>query len=182
MNHEEREALLYAWGAAETGRYSAANDQDRGSATDPGDHPISRAREFAPGTRKRAALRLAGRDGQARRRLMGKGVGMEGLHTVPKWAADPIRCTETRSAGPRASYDAGIPPHLQPIAAAARELYRENELRGLVLRIQYCWFGTQAEKAERVEQSIKEPVSVDRYKRELRAAREWIDLRLKMAA
>lgn len=169
---------LRLWGDATTGRHDPRPRREDG----PGSHPISRAREFAPGTRARAALRLAGRDGDARRRLMAKGSGVKGMHKIPVWAADAIRCTETRTSGPAAFVDAGIPPELKAIDQAMIELYRENPLLGVILRLEYTGVGNQEKRAEEVARVIGKDLTLRQYRVELGRARQWMQGRLRIAS
>jgi hypothetical protein len=170
---------LREWGNAQLGRHAANDDRERRQELDPGSHPISKARQFAPMTRERFANQVAGRDGRDRRRAMAAGSGVRGMHIVPTWAVDAIRCTETRHAGPRqASVDNGIPAHLRWIDQAAMDLYRQNTLRGLCLRMEYTGFGYQSDKALQVAQAIGAPLTVRQYREELKLAREWLKGRI----
>src|SRR3546814_20405009 len=118
MVRDALEELLRAWGLAQIGRY-AANDEERA----PDKHPISRARQFAPGTRKRAALKLVGRDGHGRRKLMAQKSGVKGLRIAPMWSCDPVAGKQSRIyAAPEAQVDFGLPPEVKLIDPAAIEL------------------------------------------------------------
>lgn len=177
MRHDEHiEELLRQWGAAQNGRVSwSERGEDREA---PDVHPIARSIPFAPKTRHRAALRLAGRDGESRLRLMASRAGVQGMRKVPTWAADPIRCKETRLSGPIAAVDGGIPPNLMRVHQAMLDLYRRDPKRGLCLRLQYTMKLPHAELAERVSQAIGEPVNVRAYREELKMAREWVAMKL----
>lgn len=170
-----RDALdeqLREWGHAQLGRHG---DLERRSEHDPGSHPISKARQFAPMTRVKFANQVAGRDGGDRRRALAAGAAVQGMGIVPTWAVDAIRCTESRHVGPRQSVvDSGIPSHLRDIDTAAMQLYRQNTLRGLCLRMEYTARGHQSDKAEQVAQAIGAPLTVRQYREELRMAREWL--------
>lgn len=177
MQPDDLDHLLRAWGAAQNGRitYTANDDRDA-----PDVHPIARAIPFAPKTRQRAALKLMGRDGGDRRKLMAIRAGgtKVGLRQLPTWAADPIRCKESRLSGPVAAIDAGIPQNLQRVHIAAMELYRTNQRRGLCLRLEYTRAGVQSERADAVAEATGEPLTLRTYRDELRLAREWMRARL----
>lgn len=179
MRHDDQlEELLRQWGAAQNGRIAwAAGNDDREA---PDVHPIARSIPFAPKTRHRAALKLAGRDGGSRLKLMAIRAGgtKVGLRKLPTWAADPIRCKETRLSGPVAAIDAGIPPQLLRVHQAMLDLYRRDPKRGLCLRLEYTLPGPHIEKAERVSEAIGEPVNVRAYRVELKMAREWMAAKL----
>lgn len=173
-------AQLRSWGFAQVNRYErrAANDCD--AATD---HPIARAREFAPMTPERAAKRLADRDGGDRRRMLAANSGVKGLRIVQTWAVDPIPCTEDRQAGSNqagAAVAQATPAHLEWIDRAVSRLARENLIRALCLRQEFCGVGTQSAKAATVAREYGGKLSVWQYRRELQRALDW--LRGKQAA
>ncbi len=178
---DELDVLLRAWGDAQIGRHKAAND-DR-DTRDPGSHPISKAREFAPMTREKFARQVAGRDGRDRRRLMASGAGVKKMRIVPAWACDPVRGKETRHMGPVASVDKGLPAELRIVDRAVMDLYRANTLRGLCLRIEYTGFGRQTDKAETVARAMRiKELPLRRYRDELGKAKDWLRIELRIAA
>lgn len=171
MARDPLEEQLRAWGHAQVGRHAANDDADTG----PGSHPIARAREFAPMTRDKFARQVAGRDGRDRRRMMAGKSGVKGMRIVPMWACDPVAGKESKLvAAPDAQIDRGIPPEVKWIDRAAIELYRQNTLRGLVLRMEYCGFGFQSDKAAAVSSAIGSTITLRQYREELRLAREWM--------
>lgn len=179
MNMDELDDLLRQWGALS--KYTQEKKEGSNDF-----HALARSLDFAPGTRARAAMRLVGRDGFDRRTLMataanaGLAHGMTcGIRIVPASFVDPIPCTESRRAGgvsDRARDD--TPEHLRPVALAARELYRIDTLRGLCLRLEYCGYGPQTEKAERVALAIGSPVGLRVYREALAHAKGWMHGRL----
>lgn len=178
---DELDDLLRRWGDAQIGRHDAAND-DR-VCRDPGSHPISKAREFAPMTREKFANQIVGRDGRERRTLMAAKSGVRGMRIVPQWACDPVSGKETRHMGPVASVDRGLPAELRIVDRALMDLYRANTLRGLVMRIEYTGFGRHTDKAEQVAKAMRIPeLSVRKYRDELRMGREWLRIELRLAA
>lgn len=178
---DELERLLRSWGDAQIGRHDAANEDRR--EHDPGSHPISKARQFAPMTREKFQNQLVGRDGGDRRRLMARASGVRGMKIIPMWACDPVSGKETRHMGPVASVDRGLPPELRLIDRALMDLYRANTMRGLVLRIEYTGFGRHVEKAGEVARAMRIPeLPVRKYRDELRMGREWLRIELRIAA
>jgi len=126
-------------------------------------------------------MRLAGRDGRARRKLMANAIneglpkGVTRISVAPQWSCDPVRCTPTRTSGPvTAVVDVGVPKHLQWVEDAMMQLYRQNTRRGLVLRIEYTGFGFQSDKAIQVGAALGETMTVRQYRMELDKAREWL--------
>ena len=179
MTMVELDILLREWGALS--KYLAERTDE------PTDfHALSRARQFAPGTRARAAIQLAGRDGRSRRTLMAVAVNADlgdgrtcGLRIVPQAYVDPVRCSESRRAGgvSGAARDT-TPPHLKPVEMAALALYRMDTLRGLVLRQEYCGYGCQAEKADKVTVAMGAPVGLRVYRESLAHAKGWMHAKL----
>ncbi|MGQ4661325.1 hypothetical protein [Lysobacter sp. F6437] len=168
---------LRSWGFAQVNRYDsrAANDEDRHSTRN---HPITKAREFAPMTVEKAAHRLIGRDGSGRRRFMAARAGVDAMKITPVWAVDHIRCTDDRIAGPGASsaaVDKGTPEDLRWIDRAISQLSRESQIRALVLREEFCGTGTQRRKADAVAVAYGGKFSVWMYRRELQRAMDWLE-------
>jgi len=177
MMADELDKTLRQWAAAQIGRhgaYVAPEDRDTG----PGSHPISRAREFAPMTRSRAAARIAGRDGSDRRRTMAAVVAIKGLHLIPMAFCDPVRCVETRHSGPMQSVDQGIPTELKRVDRAVMDLYRIDTFKGLCVRLEYTGFGYQSDRAIEVGKALGAPVTLRQYRDGLRAGRQWLMGRL----
>ena len=171
MTTDDLEQLLEEWGAL------SKYEESRGEgSTD--FHVLQRARDFAPGTRARAAVRLVGRDGAERRRLMAAGLSACGVRIVPMDYVDPVAGTPTRKAGPRSRAESMIPERLRAIHDAALELYRVDTLGGLVLRQEYCGYGSQHTKAERVSVAMGSPVGIRIYRESLARAKGWMHARM----
>lgn len=174
MNDETLDLLLREWGAL------SKYEQERGEASNDF-HVLERARAFAPGTRERAARQLVGRDGGERRTLMARELRACGVRRVPMDYVDPVPCG-SRSGGGGAGLPSrdDTPKHLRPVIAAAAELYRMDMRRGLVLRQEYCGYGPQAMKAERVSLAMedKRSMGLRKYREALAHARGWMAARL----
>lgn len=175
---------LKRWGSVHLTRYHGF-DNDRG------DHVLSRARDFAPMTREKAAKRLRGRDGLDRRTAMGAAAGRFTKEKipipVPMWACDPVPCSKDdsgimwssvreaeREAKP-ASWVDPMPDDLRWIEQAISALFRQHMLRALVIREEFCGFGPQRLKAERVAEQYGGHFSVDMYRKELARGLDFID-------
>lgn len=171
MTIDELECLLVEWGALS--KYEAAREDG------PTDfHVLQRARDFAPGTRERAAARLVGRDGADRRKLMAVGLKACGVRIVPMDFVDPIAGTPTRKAGPASRAEHSIPERLREVHDSALDLYRVDTLGGLVLRQEYCGYGSQHTKAERVTVAIGSPIGIRVYRESLARAKGWMHARM----
>ena len=170
MTTDQLEELLRAWGQA-YGTAPAPVVERRAPAT----HPIAISMEFAPG--KRAAVikqrTTMDRGGHARRRLMARAAGLQGMRIVPAEFVDPIACRETRSGG-GGIVSRPVPFELQRVERAALELMRVDRLRGLCLRFHYCGRGSHEDKAREIAEIIGEPVKVKRFRDELVMARVWM--------
>lgn len=169
---------LRSWGFAKVNRYATVHDPE--SAPDV--HPISRARQFAPMTREKAALTLVGRASE-RRRLMAKPLEECGVTIIPAEFVDPIRCVESRIDGPIprpheakpvAAVDWGVPDDLQWIDRAVAQLSRVSRICALCLQAEFCEVGTQDRKAAIVQARYGGKLSVWQYRRELRRALDWL--------
>ena len=171
MTEQELEQLLTEWGALS--KYREARSE---GATD--FHILQRAKDFAPGTRERAAQRLIGRDGISRRTYMARDLAACGVKAVPMAYVDPVPGKTSHHAGPRERIADSIPPHLSRVYYAAQELYRIDTLRGLVLRQEYCGYGPQAEKAERVSVAVGSRIGLRVYRESLAHAKGWMHGRL----
>lgn len=169
MTDDELERLLTEWGALS--KYEA---EKREGASD--FHVLQRARDFAPGTRERAIKRIIGRGGTERRTMMARDLAACGVRIVPMSFVDPIRGKDSRNIGPRERAGESMPDHLRRINNAALELYRCDTLRGLVLRQEYCGYGPQAIKAERVSLALAhpKPMGLRVYREALAGARGWM--------
>lgn len=171
MTVDELERLLEEWGALS--KYEAAREEGASDF-----HVLQRARDFAPGTRERAAARLVGRDGGERRRLMARELAACGVRVVPMAYVDPVAGSPTRKAGPRSRAEDWIPARLRAVHDSALELYRVDTLGGLVLRQEYCGYGSQHAKAERVTIAMDSPVGIRVYRESLARAKGWMHARL----
>lgn len=162
---------LRAWGFAKANRYAVPVDRTAKV------HQLDRARDFAPGTRERAARQLIGRDGTSRRTLMAAGSGVKGLKIVPMWSCDPIR--STNDADPPherevAVVELPVPEELRWIDRAVSQLSRSSELRAMVLVEEFTTTGSQKVKARRVQERYGGKFSVWMYRRELQRALDWM--------
>lgn len=133
---------------------------------EPDEHPLARARQFAPGTRERAAKLLQGRDGRSRRMTVGAAIGME---IVPTWSSDPIRCKESRGGGGSGSsaVDHGIPPEYRWVDEALARLKRTAPVRAIVLRTEFTVNASQLTKARIAAEDYGGSLSKWQYRREL---------------
>lgn len=177
MNDKQLDDLLREWG--EESKYQRARLEDGGGVSD--FHVLQRAREFAPGTRKKAAIKLIGRDGSDRRRFMARELGACGVRLVPMAFVDPAfggACGNNGGGGVSDGPRNNLPAHLRPVEAASLELYRLDTLRGLVLRQEYCGYGRQDEKAIRVGEVLGAPVGLRVYRESLAMAKGWMLARL----
>lgn len=165
MNDEALITDLRRWGEHHAARYQRPRRDDGGPDT----HPLSRAREFAPGTRARAARLLEGRDGHDRRAIMAaNGSAIARGCIAPAWATAPIPCTETRTPGPsEAAFDRGIPPEYTWVERALIELRRQWPTRVVVLEKEFTVSASQGVKARLVSQETGRTLSRWQYRREL---------------
>ena len=111
---------------------------------------------------------------------MARDLALCGVRIVPMAYVDPVRAQDSRSHGPRERVVDSVPTHLRAVNAAALELYRIDTVRGLVLRQEYCGYGSQSMKAERVSLSLddKRPMGLRVYREALERARGWMMGRL----
>lgn len=168
---------LRRWGHATATRHVrpqfAANDDA------PDDHPLARARHFAPMTRQRAAARLVGRDGRSRRKYMARDLGACGVQLVPASYVDPVPSKNTRSGSLRpdqraGAIDVGIPDDLRWIDRALAELTRQAALQAQCLREEFTGTGSQRMKAARVAKQYAGQLSVWQYRRELQRGIDFL--------
>lgn len=161
MNQSQTVIELQRWAEFQRQRYQ----RDKAPEEAPGVHPLSRASEFAPGTRERAAKLLAGRDGRSRRLIHGKAAG---IGIAPAWATDPIPCTETRTPGPPlAQFDRGLPAESHWVERALIALGRTHPVRATVVRKEFMVSASQGVKARMVSEETGVGVSRWQYRREL---------------
>lgn len=164
MTLEELDVVLRWWGRLYGEAPPAEWEEDR---TLTGTHPLARAMEFAPG-RKADTTGYLGRA-----RMRGGVVG-----GAPAWAREPMPCKETRVVAGRAlGGGRPIPVEVQQVESAALALHRVDQVRGLVLRAEYCKRGPQAEKAEWVT-AQGFPVGLRVYREALAFAKGWMQGRL----
>lgn len=171
MTPKEVELRLIEWGAL--AKYEEAKE-DAGNDF----HVLQRARDFAPGTREKAAAQLVGRDGGERRRLMARDLKGCGIRVVPKSYVDPVPGKTTRKPGPRERIGDSIPERLKAVHHAALELYRADPVAGIVLRQEYCAYGSQGTKAYRVSEAIGKKVGIRVYRETLARALGWMHAKL----
>lgn len=169
---------LRKWGIAQTAR-SERHDRD--------EHVLSRAQDFAPGTRKRAALKLIGRGGLGRRTLMGAAAGRftrDGKPIpVPMWSCDPVPPRGATGGGSDVPISIGhsawvdpMPDELRWISAAIAAIERKSVLRAMVVREEFMGTGTQRMKAARVQAQYGGRLTYDMYRKELRMGIEFLEL------
>lgn len=142
---------LLAWAGVITGR----SDEPALRQEARPDHALARALEFAPGTRKRAAMKLVGRDGSSRRRLMARELEACGVRLVPMAYVDPVPGTTTRKFGGLGRYAEPMPAPVAAIDRAVRALYRRDPELSAVLRAEYCGWGPREERAGRLGISVR---------------------------
>lgn len=163
--HEELIRDLQAWAYHQDMRHRpyarAANDDE----PTPDENPISRARQFAPGTREAAAKLLRGRDGHSRRVLMGAAAGVA---IVPTWACDPVPCKDD---GPRhggsVAIDRGIPPEYEWVQRALIDLQRTHPVRAIAVETEFTVNASQLVRARIAAEKYGGRLSKSQYRREL---------------
>jgi len=171
MTPKELELRLIEWGAL-----AKYEESKREGATD--FHVLQRARDFAPGTREKAAAQLVGRDGGERRRHMARDLGDCGVRIVPQAYVDPVAGKATHKATPSERAGDSIPPRLKAVHDAALALYRADTLAGLALRQEYCAYGSQGTKAYRVSEAIGKKVGIRVYREALARGLGWVHARI----
>lgn len=174
MSHGEEiiGRLLKDWGTATVNRHVLPR-ADRSS------HVLQQVRDQAPGTIARAARQLIGRGGQERRRFMADQYTDESLtmRIVPVWAVDPVPCANDASRphdNPPVAVDMGIPDDLLWLERAVNQMARQNHLRALCVREEYCGTGSQRIKAIRVTERYGGALTLRQYRYELTKARVWL--------
>lgn len=173
MTDDELERVLGEWGALS--KYQQEKDSGGGGDV----HVLHRNRDFAPGTRARAVLRLAGRDGTSRRAYMARDLLECGVRMVPAAFVDPIPSPSTgRGGGGGGSSPQSVPAELRRVEAAALELYRNDKLCGLCLRHEYCGYGRQSDKADAVAHALGAQIGLRVYRESLARAKGWMHARL----
>lgn len=162
--------LLKDWGTATLNRYALPR-ADRST------HVLQQARDLAPGTVERAARKLIGRDGGDRRRFMAARAGVDRMTIVPVWAVDPVPCANDAGRphdNPPVAVDMGIPDDLLWLERAVTQMSRQNLLRALCVREEYCGVGSQRIKAARVAERYGGKLTLRQYRYELTKARLWL--------
>lgn len=146
------------------------------------EHPLARARQFAPG--KNANRAQAPRDGISRRLMMGGAAGLSNEHgdvrPVAKWFVDPIPCTETRLPAPRspsAAVTVGSPDEYRWVDRALSALHRQNMLRALVVLEEFTGRGSQADRAKVVEAKYGGSLTKWQYRKELEKGMAFMEAR-----
>lgn len=166
MNDLEKQ--LHRWGLVKT--YVEETRQE--VIENPRQHIIERTRRFAPLTRKKAAVKLAKRDGADRRRIIARKAGIKGLGIVPKWSTDPIRCSATRKGQFAATRDVQIemPAELAWIDRALIAMKSKAPVAALVLRIEFTHDGTQRDRAAAAQRAYGGELTYWQYRKELERA------------
>lgn len=173
MSHDALVRDLQAWAFHRDMRHRpyapAANDDEAA----PDEHPIARARQFAPGTRAAAAKLLMGRDGHSRRMTMGAAAG---IAIVPTWACDPVPCKDD---GPRyggsSAIDRGIPPEYAWIDKALITLSRTQPLQAIVVRTEFTVNASQRVRARIAAEEYGGRLSAWQYRRVLALGLSFLD-------
>lgn len=173
MMQTDIRTALKAWGDATVNRWCY-------SCGDRSIHVLEQARDLAPGTQENALRALVGRDGGDRRRLMAAAIPWSGekrrMDIVPMWACDPVPASNDASPPrdlPETAVDTGIPEHLLWVERAVAQLGRQYPLRGLVVRTEYTFVGSQAVKAHVVEDLYGGRLTLRQYRAELAKSWEW---------
>lgn len=171
MDRTELERLLRKWGHVFGEKAPSEWQEDHSGYT----HPIARVSEHAPGGEdKRIATHRAG---QARRRFMGKQAGLKSVRggkvisvSAPAWAVAMVSAHETRG-GHKPWHPES---EAEAVDLAWLALYRFDNRQAVVLKIEYCTRGRQAEKCERCGRLLNEKLKLRRYRLELDYARAWM--------
>lgn len=113
------------------------------------------------------------RGGMTRRQMMGREAGLvdgNGVaRVVPSWAADTVRCAETRTGVAKIlAPDFSVPTEAQRVERAVFKLSRDDLDLAKILRKEYCTFGRQSDKAK--------DFGVERkaYRERLAEAKGWV--------
>lgn len=172
MTTNDLEEMLRRWGRvygeAPPPEWDESGEVTLGMAGGYGNNILAAAMEYAPGKIERMVSVAYARSRVALKRAK---------------FSDPIVCSESRHyAG--ALYFSGAEggkadPDSAKVERAAIDLYRLNNLRGLVLRAQYCKRGSQEHKVEWINsQGRGIGLKLRAYRDELAHARTWIHGRL----
>lgn len=167
MTETEFENLLRVWGYA--------FGPHRAQFTDPaltgyGDSPLSRIGQ----THIIRRTTTMDRGGTDRRMAMGAAAGLladdGSTRPVPRWAADRVSFTETRTARAKLLTlgDQDFAPEVLQVERAAKALQRADDLLGRVMRAEYCTLGSQGQKGRRFE------LSRNAYRERVAEARGWM--------
>lgn len=158
MTIDELRAWLRLWGRHYGERVSDFDDTERDA---PDVHPLAVARNFAPGTRARAAL-AARRDGSSRRRHMARDLAACGIRVVPVAYVDAVPGTTSSRGG---GYVTAPPPvTVVAIQAAVMGMVEDTPEWGLALQAQYGVRGALSDKAEWVEKRLGRGVPVRAFR------------------
>lgn len=181
MAPEQIEAALRAWGRYYGERPRPEWDDGETETVVPGSstvHPLERARQFAPKTRRAfAEQKLRGRDGGSRRAALGAAAGLSG--PLPAEYVDPVPCQETREVIGTPRPDPRYTDTIKAVQDAWVTLRRYWPSQAEIVRLHYQVRGlTRAEKAAMIPADCGGPVGLRRYKDELRAAQIWIHARI----
>lgn len=181
MTPDQLEAALRAWGRYYGERPGPEWDEGSHLTPVPGGttiHPLERARQYAPKSRRAfAEQKLRGRDGTSRRIALGAAAGMVG--PLPAEFVDPVPCLETREVIGTPRHDPRYTDTIKSVQEAWVILRRYWPAQAEILRLHYQIRGlTRAEKAAMVPSDCGGPVGLRRYKDELRAAQIWIHARI----
>lgn len=169
MQAEEVRAMLREWGQATVNRYCYTR-------SDRSVHMLEQARDMAPGTKERALRDLVSRDGTDRRRLMARAAGVPQMDIAPMWSCDPIRASNDADhphERMEIAVDTGIPDRLMWVERAIVQLGRQYPLRGLVIRVEYTFAGSQAAKCHRAADLYGGGLTLRQYRSELAKSLEW---------
>ena len=178
MSTSLKEQLKH-WGHYQEHHYVAALRPEDAQARD--EHPLARARQFAPG--KNVDRAMVPRDGHDRRLLMGAAAGLyDGrgmVRPVGKLFVDPIPCSETRSMvsrSPTAAVTVGSPDEYRWIDRALSSLYRHNMLRALVVQEEFTGRGrSQSVRAAAVAMKYGGKLTKWQYRKELEKGMEFME-------
>lgn len=165
--------MLRRWGYATVNRFGVPDDEGGEESI------LSKNRNLAPGTKENFLRPLVGREGFDRRRHMAESARVRGMDLLPTWACDPVRASNDAD-HPHERHvvvDIGIPEDLRWINSSVSSLERQNPMRAMCIREEYCGTGTQQQKAERVAQRYGGKLSVWMYRREVQRALDWLGAR-----
>ncbi|MEO7938719.1 MAG: hypothetical protein ABIR55_08855 [Burkholderiaceae bacterium] len=183
---DDIETLLKSWGLY----YGERPRPERSSRTV--EHTLARAMTFAeckPGKAVNHATRqLVGRDGTARRRIMGKAAGLGTLERpglVPMCFVDPVPVPSgSGGGGSDRSSERPVPKALQIVEVEVKALEQIHLVRALCLRAHYCVEGDRDARCEWVTTEVRKfsrhakRVELTQFKNEVAFAKVWMQARL----